>query len=224
MVGRVLVVWWAFRLGGRFACEIRYGYGRLLSSWSSILCRLGVSITSVTPLFRAIIQGWAWPPDLDITYHFLCYFRYIVNRLKAAAANVGIDVSATLQQCDIIVEAVTALTEKVSDSDSASTPAPDGTFGLNATETQAVKEVSDRNLVRGRSFCLTDRGRICNAMHEVQAGDAIVALAGARTLFVLRPVGDQYRLIGDAYVDGLMLGEAYEGLDPNEVDYDIELV
>lgn len=41
--------------------------------------------------------------------------------------------------------------------------------------------------------------------------------------FVLRPVGDKYRLVGDAYVDGAMYEEAYEGLDPDEVDCGIGL-
>jgi len=31
-------------------------------------------------------------------------------------------------------------------------------------------------------------------------------------------------IIGDAWVDGLMAGEAYEGVNPDDVDTDIEIV
>jgi hypothetical protein len=62
-------------------------------------------------------------------------------------------------------------------------------------------------------------------MNKVETGDVIAALRGGHRLYDLRPAeGGGYRVVGDAYVDGLMFGEAYEGLDPEEVDYDIELV
>jgi hypothetical protein len=61
-------------------------------------------------------------------------------------------------------------------------------------------------------------------MNQAEKGDLVAAFEGTDRLFILRPAGERYRLVGDAYVDGLMEGEAYEGLDPDEVDYDIELV
>ena len=79
--------------------------------------------------------------------------------------------------------------------------------------------------ISGRCFCVSKTGRYCNVMHQVQEGDVVVSLEGYDRLFVLRPVeGERYQIIGDAYVDGLMRGEAYEGLDPDEVDCDIALV
>jgi hypothetical protein len=81
-------------------------------------------------------------------------------------------------------------------------------------------------LLRGRSFTVTDNGLVCNVMNEVRQGDVVAAFEGADRLYVLRPTvsGTQYRLVGDAWVDGLMHGEAYEGLDPDEVDCDIEII
>jgi hypothetical protein len=62
-------------------------------------------------------------------------------------------------------------------------------------------------------------------MNKIESDDVIAAFRGADRLYVLRPVeGGRYRLVGDAYVDGLMFGEAYEGVDADEVDYDIELI
>jgi hypothetical protein len=140
-----------------------------------------------------------------------------------AAADVGIDVSATIEQCGAVVGKLSALVDKTGNSnlEDSSQLSP---LGLSAADTAAAGEVIGRNVIRGHSFCVTRDGRVCNAMHAIAEGDSLVALAGYDKLFVLRPVGDKYRLIGDAYVHGLMYGEAYDGLDPDEVDYDIELI
>lgn len=80
-------------------------------------------------------------------------------------------------------------------------------------------------IVVGRSFCWSKGGRLCNVMHQAHVGDAIVALEGAGRMYVIREVeSGRYLLIGDAYVDGLMQGEAYAGVDPEDVDHDIVLV
>ncbi|CAG9946849.1 unnamed protein product [Clonostachys rosea f. rosea IK726] len=44
-------------------------------------------------------------------------------------------------------------------------------------------------------------------------GDVVVVIAGADVPFILRPFGDRYRLVGEAFVEGLMFGELFEG-DP----------
>lgn len=54
-------------------------------------------------------------------------------------------------------------------------------------------------------------------------GDEIWLLAGAKVPFVLRPYDDgKYLLVGDAYVHGIMHGEAFDGLDSSLIT--IELV
>ncbi len=68
-----------------------------------------------------------------------------------------------------------------------------------------------------RSFCTTQQGRIGNCMHEAKEGDVIAAFQGADFVCIVR-------LVGDIYVYGLMSGEAYQGIDPDKVDYDIILV
>jgi hypothetical protein len=78
--------------------------------------------------------------------------------------------------------------------------------------------------VLGRSFSITKNGRICNTMHNAREGDNIAALRGADRLYILRQVGDYYRVIGDAYVDGLMNGEFYENIDPSCEDRTIRLI
>ncbi|KAF2174548.1 hypothetical protein K469DRAFT_688621 [Zopfia rhizophila CBS 207.26] len=100
----------------------------------------------------------------------------------------------------------------------------DRSTGLERADVEAGLFSVDRVSLRGRSLCCTNAGRICNTMHSTEQGDLIATFQGANRLYILRPVGEKYRLIGDAYVDGLMYGEAYEGLNYEEVDYDIEIV
>lgn len=64
-----------------------------------------------------------------------------------------------------------------------------------------------------------------SAINRMEEGDEVMALEGSDVLWVLRPVGNnRYGLVGGIWADGLMFGEAYEGLDPDEVGYDIEIV
>jgi hypothetical protein len=64
-----------------------------------------------------------------------------------------------------------------------------------------------------RSFVITKHGRLGWCPHTCQEGDVISVLAGGRVPFVLRKCGEnQYQLIGDAYIHGIMDGEAVEAL------------
>jgi hypothetical protein len=45
-------------------------------------------------------------------------------------------------------------------------------------------------------------------VHSTDIGDEVWVLGGAATPYVLRPIGGgRYRLVGDAYVHGIMHGE-----------------
>lgn len=41
----------------------------------------------------------------------------------------------------------------------------------------------------------------------MQAGDIVVIFKGAKLLYVLRATGNQYLLVGEAYVQGIMYGD-----------------
>jgi hypothetical protein len=68
--------------------------------------------------------------------------------------------------------------------------------------------------------------------NPARQGDTIPLVEGAHVPFALRPAcllpqsvtENRYQLIGEAFVTGEMYGELYEGLDPDEVDYNIELI
>ena len=64
---------------------------------------------------------------------------------------------------------------------------------------------------RNKSFIVTGRGMFGMSATETQKGDPVVVLAGLRLPVILRRVGASFRVIGHAYVDGLMNGEAWTG-------------
>lgn len=65
----------------------------------------------------------------------------------------------------------------------------------------------------GRQLFNTVQGRFGFTLRGVRAGDQVVVLDGSPTPHVIRRVeerdgGERYRFVGDAYVHGLMYGEA----------------
>lgn len=73
----------------------------------------------------------------------------------------------------------------------------------------------------GRMFIATRDGRISFVPKNSREGDVIAVLAGGRVPIVLRPENDHYTVIGDAYIHGIMDGEAVE--DCNGELHDLEL-
>lgn len=53
-------------------------------------------------------------------------------------------------------------------------------------------------------------GYMCQTSRFAREGDSIFILRSANVPFVLRPKGDAWEFIGDAYVHGIMQGEAHE--------------
>lgn len=65
---------------------------------------------------------------------------------------------------------------------------------------------------RGRCFFINTERYMGLAPQATQPGDRICILYGRRTPYIQRPHPNKstYRLIGDAYVHGIMDGEAFE--------------
>ncbi|KAK1822028.1 hypothetical protein LTR12_003552 [Friedmanniomyces endolithicus] len=62
----------------------------------------------------------------------------------------------------------------------------------------------------GRRLSWTENGYLALLPEEAVEGDLIVILRGGRLPFVVRPQAHGFRLIGPAYVHGIMDGEAYD--------------
>jgi hypothetical protein len=121
------------------------------------------------------------------------------------------------QRLNLVISALEAFAPRLAD------PSPHPLEALCEKEEIASNRFEQYTLETRRRVGRTRAGRFYNATQRVEEGDAVVALRGADQLFVVRARGDAYELISDVYVDGLMFGEAYEGLDEDEVDYDIKL-
>ena len=74
-----------------------------------------------------------------------------------------------------------------------------------------------------RRFGTTITGYMGLFPAQAQEGDAIAIIYGAPKFFVIRPKGQDYQLIGECYVHGIMDGEAMEGVDPEMQWEDITL-
>ncbi len=68
-----------------------------------------------------------------------------------------------------------------------------------------------------RKFAVTRRGYQTLVPEKAQSGDAIVVLVGGDVPFVMRPCGGDYILVGEAYVDGFMNGEALDNIEGSKV-------
>jgi hypothetical protein len=191
-----------------------------LGAWSKLLLNVGVSVQNAAALCRCLTVGQLADTytTLRAAYDFWCYLRSLVWGLRKAAAYLNFGVDAKIAQFDQIVVFLALLLADAGIERSC--------LGDKCAleERERARNLMQYACIDGRTLCTTEQRRICNGMNEVKEGDVIAAFQGASVLYVLRPVGTQYQLIGDAYVDGLLDGEAYEGLDPDEVDYDIELI
>ncbi|KAL2059835.1 hypothetical protein VTL71DRAFT_9990 [Oculimacula yallundae] len=72
-----------------------------------------------------------------------------------------------------------------------------------------------------RRFFRCDSGRLGWGPDKMREGDVVGILHGASIPFILRPVGNRFEVIGDAYVHGIMGGEA---MDRETVEREIALI
>jgi hypothetical protein len=71
------------------------------------------------------------------------------------------------------------------------------------------------NRMMGRTFCVMEQGLIGMGSGYMTAGDLVVVPFGCSTPIILRPEGrrNEYRYVGDVYIDGYMHGEAVQQLE-----------
>jgi hypothetical protein len=196
-------------------------------SLSVILFRLGVTRKNVVALGRAMRTNPTWAPALnqrnspeeEIALHMWSYFVFWASHFEQQAKSLGIDASTIVARCDCLARLLSEL---------ALNKAPHDSFPDDLLPEDEIRERLgewDANTVAlGRVLCITEKNRLCNGMNKVALGDVVAAFQDSDVLWILRPVGDKYILVGDAYVDGLMLGEAYHGFTLEEVLYDIDLI
>lgn len=214
-------------------------FSRLLNACADILSRLGPTVQNMWKLGRMLIQ---WPPVAtgsrseyqEVAYHFWCYFQHIHNSIKAyyetnetqeSAGNGAARILNFKTWAQLVTTTANLLVEaRILDPSLATS----NQISQDPEVHEHIIQWPSRMYIHGRSLASTQAGRVCNVMNEVQEGDVITALRGwGRGFFVLRPVpGPEptFRVVGEAWVSGLMEGQAYDGSDPTDADYDIHLV
>ncbi|PMD30290.1 HET-domain-containing protein [Hyaloscypha variabilis F] len=196
-----------------------------IGALSDVLYNLGITLENAAALCRAMILNPTWQPlqgqgslTDQTAYHFWCYLRYLARSIEEDTLRLGLENHTAVRSDQLIKILAPSILRLEIDSFSI-------TNKLSAIEDNAVDHVWKYAYMEGRSFCITKEKRVCSCSSKIESGDVIAAFCGADRLFVLRPTGGgRYRLVGDAYVDGLMFGEAYEGVNADEVDYDIGLI
>lgn len=90
-------------------------------------------------------------------------------------------------------------------------------FGnVNHGSSEWLSSTSPRNLrltvvsLVGRRLFTTVSGFIGLAPETAQSGDVIAVVLGCNFPVVLRPCGDEYRIVGECYAHGLMDGEVFD--------------
>jgi hypothetical protein len=72
----------------------------------------------------------------------------------------------------------------------------------------------------GRLLFVTERGDLGMGPTVLEAGDEVWILPGADVPLILRrsaSSGEEYRLVGEAYVHGIMQGEAVAGVQEKDL-------
>ncbi|KAL2063949.1 hypothetical protein VTL71DRAFT_4443 [Oculimacula yallundae] len=88
-------------------------------------------------------------------------------------------------------------------------------------------EVAVQEAHRGRRFCVTKEGYMCTASYDTEKDDVVAIFEGFRTPFILGKSGNDWKLVGDCYVHGIMDGELIDysediKLKADETSIDVE--
>ena len=82
-------------------------------------------------------------------------------------------------------------------------------IGLNPQSRSTILRDICGKRIMGRCLCVTENGLIGVGPGLMATGDVIVIPLGCYTPVILRPERrEEYRFVGDIYVDGYMLGDA----------------
>lgn len=71
-----------------------------------------------------------------------------------------------------------------------------------------------------RRIFTASNGKIGKGWNTIKRGDLICVILGCDVPLVLRPVGDQYELIGDCYMDGIMEGQAMKDVEEGRIEWE----
>jgi hypothetical protein len=71
----------------------------------------------------------------------------------------------------------------------------------------------------GNRLARTTGGRLARLSQNARVGDSIALLRGGKYAFVIRPKGNRWEVVGPAYVEGIMHGEAWQPSAVKEMEF-----
>ncbi|KAH6644634.1 heterokaryon incompatibility protein-domain-containing protein [Boeremia exigua] len=83
------------------------------------------------------------------------------------------------------------------------------------TSDYQLRSVTDSiaSVSKGRTFCITEKGLMGWIPKNCLPGDCVAVMTGGRVPIILRPHDGYYTVLGDAYIHGIMDGEAIHAGD-----------
>ncbi|KAL9629772.1 MAG: hypothetical protein Q9204_005084 [Flavoplaca sp. TL-2023a] len=166
-----------------------------IDSWS--LRTIHAALQRVTSWLRDELGSDAYNRQVDVIWRTLCCNKF--SDLYEPLSQVYPQFQETLDQFRSII--LTDPTEK-----------PDDSF-LNYCHLTLGQFY---NYGRNRSIIVTGKGQLSIAPQASRTGDCVVVFLGCRSPMILRPTGNsKYLVVGEAYVHGLMTGEAFLGPLPS---------
>lgn len=82
------------------------------------------------------------------------------------------------------------------------------------TQAEASKFSEYAMIAEGRALGVTQNARLCLVSSETRFSDNVAIIHGGKTTYILRPAEDGgFEFLGEAYVHGLMNGEALKDVD-----------
>ena len=194
-----------------------------LSALATVISSVGVTLRHAAALGRAmrmVLSGIVPDAEQPVTVEYAagctCFeIRRWAHELSTYDHQPSPDTTKVLAACESIVHSLyRAMQSPYAQQDDSVQ------VNLALRETELCFQLL---VTRDVVFCVSEKGRIGIVQDGTIAGDVVVGFEGADRLFTLRSEGSRYRLIGGAYFDGLMDGEFYADVDPNEIDEVIEL-
>jgi len=178
-----------------------------------------------------ILETFSWPEKwlveiLHLTYHEKKRYRDFSDRLHAAArtsiggVGYGLDMQLTRIGDGRFLDAIVLLQTGVKyikgkrmklglEQLLANRDVRDGMKSRIEVQMRLGSEIIGKSL--GRLPFITKKGHLVLSAEYVKQGDSVALIQGAQVPFILRRQnGGQYQLISEAYVDGIMDGEAME--------------
>lgn len=184
-------------------------------------------------------ETYSWPAEwlleiVRLTYCTRNKYKGFADRLRAAGrtsiGDIGYDEDAQLARVgDIRFTDAAALIQRASGCITNKRIEAEAQSFLANQTVKNILEVTARKKNRlvldingkslGRLPFVTKRGHLGLSSEHIMSGDTIAVILGSQVPFVLRSRGDgKYQVISEAYVDGIMDGEATRFSDCSTID------